>query len=484
MQHPSFEQKQGEGKMTPQKRSSLGLTRREMLKLSAAMAAGGLLAACGAQPTPEPTEAPAAALTEAPTEAPTSAPPPAAAGHVVLMHQRNEFSEEEEAQFLTENPGITLELVDADIQRFQTMYAAGNPPDLMRTQAPAVPQYLARKMMYDLTPYFETSTVLKIDDLAPANQYYMANAPTEIGAGKIYGMCKDWSPDLTLWAFTTAFEEAGVEVPQDMAVLTYPQVADLAEKLSVFEGDRVARWGFGYNEPWIDRTWMNILAETGRSLYAEDFASINLTGNDDTKEIVKWYYDLAAANYVANPVNPTSSWAGDDFVRGVVAMVQYGYWFGGMAESDVTAGKVIMLASPTWSGERRDPTITATGMFMAAATQVPDAAWKLFEYYNSGQPAINRAGSGWGVPALKSMYDLMPKETDFDQQRQRVLKAELDLATPPLQFNPFITETAVYDTWTVYLEQALNGAMTFDELLANVEADVNTAIQEGKERIG
>jgi multiple sugar transport system substrate-binding protein len=183
-------------------------------------------------------------------------------------------------------------------------------------------------------------------------------------------------------------------------------------------------------------------------------------------------------------VNPTSSWAGDDFVRGVVAMVQYGYWFGGMAESDVTAGKVVMLPSPTWSSERRDPTITATGMFMAAATQVPDAAWKFFEYYNAGQPAINRAGSGWGVPALKSMYDLMPKETDFDQQRQRVLKAELDLATPPLQFNPFITETAVYDTWTVYLEQALNGAITFDELLANVEADVNTAIQEGKERIG
>lgn len=472
--------------MTPQKRSSLRLTRREMLKLSAAVAAGGLLAACGAQPTPEGTEAPAEAPTEAPaaTEAPTVAPPPAAEGHIVLMHQRNEFSEEEEAQFLEENPGITLELVDADIQLFQTMYAAGNPPDLMRTQAPAVPQYLARKMMYDLTPYFETSEVLRIDDLAPANRYYMANGPTQIGEGKIYGMCKDFSPDLTLWAYTTAFEEAGVEVPEDTTVMTYQEVAELAEKLSVFEGDRVVRWGFAFSEEWIDRKWMNILAETGQSLYAEDFSAINLTGNDDTKEIVKWYYDLAAHNCVANPVNPSSSWAGDDFCRGVVGLIQYGYWFGGMAESDVTAGKVIMLASPTWTGVRRDPTITATGMFMAAATQVPDAAWKFFEYYNAGQPAISRAGSGWGVPALKSMYDLMPEDTEFNKQRRHCLQAELDLETPPIQFNPYIQETAVYNTWTGYLEQALNGDITFDELLASVEADVNTAIEEGMERIG
>jgi multiple sugar transport system substrate-binding protein len=413
-----------------------------MLKLSAAMAAGGLLAACAPQPTPELAQAPAEAPAEEPealAEAPEAAPPPAAEGHVVLMHKRAEFSEEEEAQFLEENPGVTLELIEEDVQRFSAMYAAGNPPDLMRTQAPAVPQYLARGLMYDLTPYFETSELLNIDDLAPANKYYMANAPTEIGEGKCYGMCKDFSPDFSLWAYT---------------------------------------------EPWIDRKWMNILAETGQNLYAEDFSSINLTGNDDTKEIAKWYYDLAEANYTSNPVNPSSSWAGDDFTRGIVGVVQYGYWFGGMAESDVTAGKVVMLSSPTWTGERRNPTITATGMFMAAATKVPDAAWKFFEYYNGGQPAVSRAGSGWGVPALKSMYGQMPDESDFDTQRRRVLQAELDLATPPVQFNPYITETAVYDTWVVYLEQALNGAITLDELLASVEGDINTAIQEGMERIG
>jgi multiple sugar transport system substrate-binding protein len=310
----------------------------------------------------------------------------------------------------------------------------------------------------------------------------MANSPTAIGSGKIYGMCKDWSPDFTLWAFTDAFEEAGVELPDDTTALTYAQVADLAEKLTVFEGDRVARWGYAYADGWIDRIWMSLLDELGESLYPEDLSSINLTNNDALKQMAQYFFDLASNNFVANPLNPSASWIGDDFTRGLVGLIQYGYWFGGMAESDVTAGKVAMLPAPTWSGKRLDRTITATGMFMVSRTEVPDAAWEVFAWYNGEEPAVARAQSGWGVPALKSMYDLMPNETEFDQQKRRVLQSELDLETPPLQFNPYIAATVVADTWNLYLEQALSGDMSLEELLETVEAEVNLAIEEGMER--
>jgi multiple sugar transport system substrate-binding protein len=117
-------------------------------------------------------------------------------GHVVIMKSGNEWSEEMVAPFLQENPGITVELLEADTTRFYAMLAAGTPPDVMRTQAPAIPQYLARKILLDLTPFLETSTVLHLDDLASANNYYKA---LEIGEGPIYGMCKDWSPDFTMY---------------------------------------------------------------------------------------------------------------------------------------------------------------------------------------------------------------------------------------------------------------------------------------------
>jgi multiple sugar transport system substrate-binding protein len=459
-------------------------SRRDFLRVSTLTTAGAILAGC-ARPTPEPTEAPAveAPAAEAPaTEAPTAQPPAPTEANVVMMHQRNELSEEEEAQFEADYPGITIELIEGADNEFLARIAAGSPVDLRRTQAPAVPQFLNRGLMYDLTPYFETSDVLKIDDLAPANAYYMANGPTQIGQGKVYGLCKDWSPDFTLWAYTTAFDEAGVQVPDDTTLLTYQEVADLAEKLTVFEGDRIARWGFAYADGWIDRIWMNLLDELGEKLYAEDYSAIDLTGNDDLKEMAQYFFNFAKNNFVANPLNPSASWIGDDFTRGLVGLIQYGFWFGGMAESDITAGKVVMLPAPNWSGKRLDRTITATGMFMVSKTEVPEAAWKVFEWYNGKEPAVARATSGWGVPALKSMYDMMPNTTDFEQQKRRVLQGELDLETPPVQFNPYIGATVVADTWNLYLEQALSGDMTLDELLETVEVEVNVAIEEGMER--
>src|SRR6185436_8864296 len=114
------------------KSSAPRLTRREMLKLSSALGAGALLAACAAPATPSvPTVAPTEALAR-PTEAPAAAPPSAAPvqGKVIVMQSGNEFDVEQDlAAFLEANPGLEIETLEVDFPRFFEMYAAGNPPD-------------------------------------------------------------------------------------------------------------------------------------------------------------------------------------------------------------------------------------------------------------------------------------------------------------------------------------------------------------------
>jgi len=479
-------------------KSSGQMTRRQMLRLSSTLAASAVLAACGGGTTPQsaaPTAAPAAEVpttAPAPTNAPApTAPAPATAAaqatgktKVVVMHQRTELSEDQEKQFEADNPDIEIELVEADMTRFFAMYAAGNPPDLMRVQAPDIPQLLARNMLLDLTPYFQTSAVVKLDDLAPANNYYKANSPTEIGQGKIYGMVKDWSPDFTLYAYKKAFDEAGVPVPDPTKPLTYAEVSSLAKKLTKREGDRTARWGFAYQNEWIDRMIMNLLAESGQKLYSDDFTKINLTSSDEAKRIAQYFFDLAKENVTANPLNPSPSWVGEDFTKGTVGLIQYGYWFSAMAESDVTKGNVVMLPAPTWTNKRLDPTMTATGMVISKATKVPDAAWKVFEWYNGSKPALDRFSSGWGVPSLVSKYNMIPTTTPFQTQAKAVLEEELQYATAPLQFNPYLGGDTFSKIWSKDLEAALRGQSTFDEFLQNVESEVNAAIQDGKDKIG
>jgi multiple sugar transport system substrate-binding protein len=461
------------------------ITRRALLKAMAgaagAVALGSIAAACGGAAT-TPTTPPASGAASA-----AAAPSPTTSGPVklVLMTDPNEFKPEELKPFLDAHPNVKVEFIKNDLARFQAMVAAGNPPDVFRVQAAGIPQYIARKLLLDLQPYFDASKLLKPADLAPANDSYKWDG-TQIGQGHLYGMVKDWSPDYTIFAYTKAFTDAGVAVPSDTEPLTYQAVYELAKQVNKKTGNKRVYWGFAHSNAydWIDRTAMNMLAEKGQSLYAQDFTSINLTGNPDAKAVFEFLFRLAKEGLDQNPADPSPSWVGADFTNGLVAMVQYGYWFSAMAEAAKTKGKVVMLPAPTWSGVRRDPTMTATGWVISSHTKEPDAAWELFEWYMGGPPAEARAASGWGVPGLVSLYDRMPRQAPFQQQVQKVLQGELEHSSFVLQYNPYLSEQAAAGSYKKHIETALKGQIAFDEMLSRIENDVNQAIQEGKDRIG
>ncbi len=479
------------------------LSRRRFLHLLAVGTGGSILAACGganpaaegsatsAPGAPAATAAPAAAAatsapaaTAVPAALPATSAPATSAGSVKLtvMYQQNELSDDEVKQFMSENPGITVERIDSDPTKFKAMLTAGTPPDLFRTQGPQVPNLVERKIVHDLNDYFQSSSVLKLDDLAPANNLYVYK-------GGRYGMVKDWSPDFNLFVSKPAFEEASIPLPSSSEPLRYSDLPAIAKKLTKREGDRTTRMGWGNPEGLtLVRTLQIVLAEQDQKLYKDDFSAITLTDNPKAVEFLKYIHDLAKENVIWNPLNPSPSWAGDDFVKGQVGMVQYGYWFSGMVSTtkDAAVGgdKTVFLPAPTWSGKPLNPTISGTGMVMAQATKNPDAAWKFFEYYMAGAPAQARAKSGWGVPPLKSQYVQMPQETDFQKQVQQVLQDSLKYADYALAANPYYDDSAFDTSWASNLEQALRGSITFDQLVQNVESDVNAAIADGKAAIG
>lgn len=475
------------------------ISRRQMLKLSAGVATGAILAACTQAteaPTavPQPTAVPventkAPDATKAPEAtkppAPTAVPPKKVGGTVVAMDFGNELTPDHITKFQEKYPDIKVEFVDAsDLTRFYAMYAAGNPPDQVRVQAPSIPQWLAKKLLFDLTPYFETSSLLKIDDLMPANDLYKAESPLKIGTGKIYGMVKDFSPDETIWAYTKAFTDAGLDVPDDTKSMSFDEIKQICSKVVKKEGDRILMFGYGYESGWADRFWMVALAEKGMNLYSEGYDKIILSANEDAVKVVKWYYDMAAEKLMYSAINPSpAGWMGTDFNNAQLAMCQYGFWFSPMAETDKNKGSVMLLPAPNFFGQRRDGTITATGQIVVSQTKNPDATWQLFEWFHGDSPSVDRAKSGWGVPGLKSQLSMIPQETDYQKQCYKVLQGELALATPPLQFNPFLGETQVQAAFAKYLEPALKGTLKFEELLANVESETNQAIKDGIDSI-
>jgi multiple sugar transport system substrate-binding protein len=440
--------------------------------------------AAPAQPTATPAEA------AKPQPTPTAPPPQLKTGQkliTVMYNAGSEWPQDLQDKYEQANQNVRIYLVAPDLTGLIASTAAGSPPDIFRLQAPEGASFRKRKMMKDLNDYFKQSTILKIDDLATANMNYMYAGDT-VGKGNLYGMVKDWSPDLTLFANKKLFDAAKVPLPSDETAMTYADIPGLAASLTKKAGDRTEVMGFAYEGGWIDRQIEFLLNTEGKSLWESDFSKIHLT-TPEAKKAVDFFYQLSKNNITFNPLNPSTSWNGDQFTKNQVALIQYGYWFSGMAESDDTKGNVVILPSPKWGTQHKSPTITATGTAVHAKTKNPDEAWKVFEWYSGGEPALVRAKSGWGVPGLKSMYQHMPTDTPFRKQVQKVLQAELAMSDVAVRYNPWILQTEqagnpFRSSWAKNLEAALRNQITFDQLVTNVEKDVNDAIKEGMDKYG
>jgi multiple sugar transport system substrate-binding protein len=392
------------------------------------------------------------------------------------VNEDAEFNWPSLKQFMAANPNVKIERLTNDPVRFKTMLAAGNPPDIFRVEGSQVPSLVRRGIALDLTAYYKGSSVLKLDDLSWANKYYNVD-------GKQYGNVLDWSQDWSLFINKDAFAQAGVALPSTTQPLTYAELAELAQKLTKREGNKVTQIGLTF-DPSV-RTLQLLLAQQGAAdIYKPDFSGVVLKDNPKAVEILKYNYDLAKANAIYNPLNPVSGWNGEAFIKGKVAIIQFGYWFSQFIATQAEPGfmdKVLFLPGPVWgSGKRLNPSASGSGFLISKASKNPDAAWKLFEFYFGGEPTIQRVKKGRGVPNLKSQYPLMPNDTPFAKQIQTVLQDDLKYSDFSLPVNPYYEDSTFTDSWQKRLEEALNGSASFDEMVVNIEKDVNKAITQGR----
>jgi multiple sugar transport system substrate-binding protein len=403
---------------------------------------------------------------------------------VVVMGQ--ELTPADIKAFEETHANITIEFLTTDPARFQAMMAAGQPPDIWRTQGPLVPQWAARGQLLNLDKYFSESDLIHPADLTPANNYYRYK-DGKIGVGPRYGMVKDWSPDETVWINTSLFKKTGIHIPGPTDKWTYDDLWEISLKLK--KKNPSIKWilDVANSYAWIDRHVMVQLASIGKSLYPADFSRINLTNNPAAMAAFNYAFRYSQRKLDLGPENPNpDGWSGPGFNAGKVAMTQYGYWFlGQVGTSPKATSQSMMLTAPIWKGGKHlDPTITATGWVISAKTGNPDAAWTVFEWYMGGKPARDRAGIGWGVPAQLSLFDRLPEKTAVQRNAKKTLLHELPTAKVTLQYNPNLVgladNTAVATAYQKYVADAAKGKMSFKDFMKKVEADTNRAIEVGK----
>jgi multiple sugar transport system substrate-binding protein len=400
---------------------------------------------------------------------------------IVIMGPKTELPDQDFAGFTEKNPRITTMQMEPDNAKLQEMLAAGTPPDILRTDGANLQSLLLHNIPLDLSGYFATSTLLKAEDFAPACEYYHVK-------GKWYGLPKDWSPDFSFFINTKIAQDAGVDLPQFDKSIRYTDLFDLARKLTRKEGEHALVIGYAYEQAFFARQIMAILLEEDQSLYNEDFSKILLRDNPLVMEVLQAFTQISKEGITWNPLDPCPTWPGQEFLNSIEAIAGYGYWYNAMInnpgqDAKVDGSMAAFFPAPTWSGKKTvNPTIGGSGYIAARASKNPTAAWAFLEWYLGDRPAQERAASGWGVPALKSLYPRMPLGNDFQKQVRQVLQYTFDHgdAAYALKFNPYYTDQLFTESFNRSLEGVLKGSLGFNEMVDAIEKEVNAAITAGK----
>ena len=409
---------------------------------------------------------------------------------ITVGYNLNELSEDEVAVFEAKNPETDINQIAADYNVLLSSVAAGDPPELFRTQHNQLPYFAVRDLLYPIDSYIAASTVMDASDFESAVDTFRYDKDNYIaGEGPLYGLPKDYS---AIWDFfyrKDVFEEAGVPFPSTTTPMTYPEFYDMLEQLTVFDGDRTVRWAYSGVITEVPHQALEVwLTQMGQSIWADDdLTAVNLVNNPDAVEIAQFIFDVAKNRLTQSPIDPADAWLGGNLAAEDPrsAIYQFGYWAGAMYNAPETADLFGYAPSPLWGDEwLNGGHVAGTMMFAADSQYLNDEAWKFMEYYHAEEPAVTRAESGWGLPIQKSFREMTPLSTELDQTRLEVTTDQMDGGNfYVLNGNPWAL-TPLKNTWTKYWGEVLSENITFDEFLARVERETNDLILDGRNALG
>jgi multiple sugar transport system substrate-binding protein len=404
-------------------------------------------------------------------------------------------------------PNIKVTEVANDYNSQMTMCAAGNGADLLRMfGATEAPSYIAKGLCTDLTPYIANSSTYLNDtsDYESVMSLYMFDGTTQ-GKGPLYGIPKDWSPDITLFYNKKILDAAGVPYPSATTPMTWQDLFAAAKKCVIQKGSNVTQWGlcfFGGTTLTCDFNIdadMTMLYQQGQpNCFSSDMKSCQFNTPANVAILNLWN-TAVQDNLGPNGKNGSTNWGGDVFCNGTCAFWETGYWaasafannsYGNQSIALLTSNSLGMAPCPCFAGGTRySPCEGATGAAIWSGSKNKAAAWDFLSYFFAGPGNDARTKGGWGVPPYKHLMSEMPtsfngKYTDFYTQCNQVVTEEIPYTTPPLPYDYYITPSSMANAISQDINPLYFGKTDATSALTQLTTDTNTLIQSGMEIIG
>lgn len=399
---------------------------------------------------------------------------------ITVMWASGELSRDQISAFETANPNIKVNFIEYDDARLNAMMTAGDPPDVVRGNPTA--NLFARGLVAPLDDYIAKSSIVKADDLVSANDVWKWDGKAR-GKGKTYGIIKDFSPDTTLWQNTALYTKAGVPPLSTTEPASWDDVLKKAEALKTAG---VVKYPLGIEWQWgIAAIVAEMVEQQGKTVFNADFTKADYTSPEAVRAL-QWLVDYGKAGVGPTSLNPLADTQdAPSFIKQDMATTMDGYWFGGnLQSSDAAAIQATsqLVPAPTF-GKRVDMIFGGVGGYIPAKSKHKDQAWKFLEYYTGGQPAVDRAKSGWGLPVLKSLWKDLPVDQPYQKQAYDVAQDELKyIGVGP--DSPYVTFAQIDQAMNTEVQAAIQGKESTQDAAKKLTDQVNSFIQQGKDQLG
>ena len=387
-----------------------GIDRRRVL--SAVAGAGAALALAGqrarpalAQTTPEAT----------PLAVATAATNTAASGELRYQLVSSAASEIQQTQAIIDQyfspmyPNIRVTVEPQPENRDEqlvTSMIGGNAPDVFDTWRDDVARYA------DVEQVLDTQSLVDRDFTpeAIADYFEWQWADFVLPSGIRFGLPK-YVNMMAIWYNKDLFEQNGITPPDD--TWDHTRYAEVAQQLTVREGEDTQRWGMffpGYN---LDR-WSYKLTAFGGALVDPADNTVAVFDQDASMQATQWIYDrtfvdgtnaefgLLFSGGTGGVANTTNA-----FGQGRLAMIEDGFYPFAIAEQVRAAGSPFRWGfAPVPLGPAgRHVLGTADGFAIWAGTPNQEAAWELVKFLSGPQFQLESTKITGYLPCRYSLLD-------------------------------------------------------------------------------
>ncbi|RAP74518.1 ABC transporter substrate-binding protein [Paenibacillus montanisoli] len=298
------------------------------------------------------------------------------------------------ASFEAKNPNIDVDYlhIPSDyVGKMNTILAGGNAPDVFYVPDGDFGRWVSQDLLLPIEDYVNVSNIDTADMWDSALLRYRYDGSVT-GKGPLYALPKDIGPTV-LYYNKDLFTKMGVPYPSADTPMTFDQLLETAQKLTVKEGDKVTQYGMG--PIW----WEGFVLGNGGTFLSDDKKEF-LLNSKEAADALQFAVDLAHKHKVVPDSRALQAMNdGQMFETGKLAMIIQGRWMVPTYRKLKFDWDVAPLpANGKWAGWSG-----SVGLGISKKTKHQEAAYKLVEFLGGPEGQKEQSLMGFAIPSFKSM---------------------------------------------------------------------------------